>query len=670
MMVSRTTTAGLHYLVEGKLQNNYFPAVEEEIVRKLAEEWYVTRIGKLSIGSTSRYRFALMKPTQSFQEMFNLEREIVVIFSSYNSFEPRSLDAFDAVIKQFQQLRLEKVCYLFFSQDNQIETKIQNLLKTNQESQVVVPLSYSEYSSSKDNYLMKNKFRRFFYSRDLFAFESPLKKDLYFFGRNDVVHRIVNRHKAYENSGLFGLRKTGKTSIIHGVKRTLDAEGGLCVIIDCQSPAFHMRRWNEALHYILMEIVSQHNMEVDIIPADRFTEIDSAIFFEQELVKIKKLVNDKPILLVFDEVENITFGVSPSEHWEKGLDFVYLWQTLRSIFQKHERLLSYLIVGTNPLSVEQARILGKDNPIFNSVPFEYIERFNVQQTREMVKKLGSFMGLLFDESLYSKLTEDYGGHPFLIRHLCSLINNMDKSERPTMISRLLYEKAKVEFDVKYFDYIEMILEVLREFYYEEYKMLEFLALGDYESFKKHATQSHSLTNHLKGYGIVEETKEGYDFKIDAVKAYLIKKNQYRNVGLSNDEKQQEISTRRNQLEPKLRKIIRLQLKAEYGESDARDKVLNYFGGNRKTKYSTKDYKDLFDPNKVEIYYEDLRIMINKEWPVFEHIFSRDREKFDLNMKFVNKYRADAHAKEVPDDDFMLFRVCIKWLEEHADNFLD
>ncbi|GGG60509.1 hypothetical protein GCM10010918_12260 [Paenibacillus radicis (ex Gao et al. 2016)] len=40
------------------------------------------------------------------------------------------------------------------------------------------------------------------------------------------------------------------------------------------------------------------------------------------------------------------------------------------------------------------------------------------------------------------------------------------------------------------------------------------------------------------------------------------------------------------------------------------------------------------------------------------------------MKMVNKYRADAHAKEIADDDFMLFRVCVKWLEEYTDNFLD
>ncbi|WP_322923652.1 hypothetical protein [Paenibacillus campi] len=665
-----TTTPGLHDLVKDKLKHGFFPSAEEELVRKLAVEWYVTRIGKLSIGNTSRYRFALMKPTQSFQEMFNLERELVVIFSSYNSFEPRSLDAFDAVIKQFQKLRLEKVCYIFFSRDNCIESKVQDLLKTNQESQVVIPLSYSEYSLSKDSFLMKNKFRSFFYSRDLFAFESPLKKDLYFFGRNDVVHRIVNRHKANENSGLFGLRKTGKTSIIHGVKRTLEAENGICVIIDCQSPAFHMRRWNESLHYILMETIAQCNLKISIPSSDKFTEVDSAIIFEQELIKIRKLLHNKPILLVFDEVENITFGVSPSEHWEKKLDFVFLWQTLRSIFQKHNTLLSYLIVGTNPLSVEQARILGKDNPIFNSVPFEYIERFNIQQTREMVKKLGSFMGLIFDEALYSKLTEDYGGHPFLIRHLCSLINSMDKTERPIEISRLLYEKAKNEFDAKYIDYLDMILEVLREFYNEEYKMLEYLALGDYDTFKKHAVQSNSLTNHLKGYGIIEETREGYDFKIDAVKTFLIQKNQYRKVGLSNEQKQQEISLRRNQLEPNLRKIIRLQLKAEYGENNAKDKVLNYFGGSRKNKYSVMTYRELFDPNKVEIYYEDLRIIINKEWSVFEHIFSRNREKFNLNMEYVNKYRTDAHAKDISDEDFTWFRVCVKWLEEHTDDFLD
>lgn len=665
------TISGKHPIVREKLERGYFTGKEQQIVEYLSLEWYVTRIGKLSLGEASSYKFALIKPTESYQQMFNLEREIVVIFSSYNSFEPRSFDAFDKISKLFQTLRLEKICYILFSHDREIEIKIQDLLKSNQESQVIIPLSYNEYLEyGKEPYYLQNKFKKFFYTRDLFAFENPLKSDLYFFGRNDLVHRIVNRHKANENSGLFGLRRTGKTSVIYGVKRVLDVEGEVSVIIDCQSPSFHMRRWNEALHYIITQIAIQQNLVIDDVLIEEYTMIDSALLFERQLIQISKKLNGKSIFIIFDEIENITFGVSPTAHWEKDYDFIFLWQTLRTVFQKHDNLLSYLIVGTNPLCVEQAKIGGKDNPIFNGIPFEYIDRFDVPQTREMVKRLGNFMGLKFEEIIYARLTEEYGGHPFLIRHVCSLINNLNKTERPTIINRLLYEEAKKEFDLRYHNYIEMILGVLEEYYIDEYNMLVLLALGELDEFKEYAISAPSLTNHLKGYGIIDETKQGYDFKIDSVKSFLVRKNKYKAVGLSLQEKHNEISNRRNQLEPQLRKLARSLLKAKYGEMDAKNRVLAVFGDPRKTKYSSTSYNDIFDANKSEIYLEDIRKIIGKEWTVFEFVFARDKEKFNTNMLAVNRYRADTHAKDISDDDFAIFRLSIKWLEEHVNNFLD
>ena len=171
--------------------------------------------------------------------MFNLEREIIVIFSPFGRFEPRTLDAIDYVSQKHQALRLEKICSIVISKDDNIEDKLQELLKNEKESQIVIPFSYTELINTNDPFFIRNRFKKYFYSRDLFAFESPLKKDLYFFGRNGIINEIVNRHKSNENSGLFGLRKTGKTSLIFGVQRTLSKVDEKSVFIDCQNPSFH-----------------------------------------------------------------------------------------------------------------------------------------------------------------------------------------------------------------------------------------------------------------------------------------------------------------------------------------------------------------------------------------------------------------------------------------------
>lgn len=48
--------------------------------------------------------------------------------------------------------------------------------------QVVIPFTYEELQGKNKDQLFVNRFREYFYERDLFAFESPLKKDIYFLG--------------------------------------------------------------------------------------------------------------------------------------------------------------------------------------------------------------------------------------------------------------------------------------------------------------------------------------------------------------------------------------------------------------------------------------------------------------------------------------------------------
>ncbi len=72
--------------------------------------------------------------------------------------------------------------------------------------------------TNKTSYL-KNKLSEQFYRRDLFDFRLLLEKDTYFFGRNDIIVDFLDAIKRIENRGLFGLRKTGKTSILYKLDR-------------------------------------------------------------------------------------------------------------------------------------------------------------------------------------------------------------------------------------------------------------------------------------------------------------------------------------------------------------------------------------------------------------------------------------------------------------------
>lgn len=657
--MSTETYPGKHPL----LVDAHFTEKEKAILDALSKEFFVTNGGSIiRLGANSQYKYAIISPTNIYHEMFNLDKEILVVFSPYENIQARTLDAFEYVAKKHSSLRIEKICNVLISADNDVEQSLDDLIKNEPESQIIIPFSYDELGKIRDSYFFRNRFRKYFYTRDLFAFEAPLKKDLYFFGRNDLILELINRYKSGENSGVFGLRKTGKTSLINGIERNLFKEGVKPIIIDCQDTSFNQRRWYEALYYVCSKAKESLGIDVDVADEQAFTEKDASIHTERFLKKCNKLTLS-PIFIIFDEIENISRDTSPAEHWRTGIDFVLFWQTLRSIFQRNDDLLSYLIVGTNPTCIEISKIDSIDNPIFNHFDPQYIPGFSVKETREMSRKLGRRMGIKFDETVYSKLTDDFGGHPFLMRHVCSLISKgVSEQERPVTLGRKSFKQGKDDFLLNHSNYLEMIISVLRDFYSEEYEMLTLLANDDIDTFNEFADLHPSYTSHLIGYGLIKKDHSGYDFNIDAVKEYILNQARFKKIGMSIEEMWAEISVRRNAAETKLRRLVKLLMRANMGAAGAKQEILRIFGGVRKDKLNKLTYSDLFDASKSEIYFSDLSKIISKHWDVFQNTFEKTKKEVFDQLEFINQSRADAHAKDLSEEQFSYFRVCMSSLE--------
>lgn len=391
--------------------------------------------------------------------------------------------------------------------------------------------------------------------------------------------------------------------------------------------------------------------------------------FEQDIDLVFRKNGTKRILIIFDEIEHISPETSSEQMWQKGTEFIHFWRAMRSTFQHRKHVFSYLIVGTNPMCTELPTICGFDNPIFMQIPLDYVEPFTRADVHEMIDTLGGFVGLKFDERVCSKLTEDYGGHPFLIRLVCSMIYNECKhGDRPMTIDPVMYQTAKKRFSGTSQKYFSMMLDVIEKYYKEEYDMLHYLANNEMSNFNSIAREFPIFTNHLLGYGIIAENAGNYFFKIDGIKEFLIQKHQYQSTNLTKEQKLAEISSRRNPLEENLRRIVRQTLLTSCGKEKARELVIKKL--KKPDRFATLSYSDLFDPNKSEIYFKTLRDIVISSWEFFKNIFGENQENFDQAMHFLNKFRPDAHAKDIDDNDFQLFRHHCKWLEGQCDSFLN
>jgi hypothetical protein len=241
-------------------QLDSFPMNERQAIMRFSQHFYITRAAQAVQVGNSNYRAFLMRPTEDISAVLNVEREIVVLFADYETFEARTLRAFDLTCDQFDDVRVDRSLRFLVSRDRNIETTIRHYLLQDPEYPIVIPFKYDDFRSATDDFIF-NAIRRNYLIRDLFGYQSPLKHEYYFFGRKGLVESVLDRHKSGQNSSLFGLRKSGKTSTIYAIQRRAKTANCRTLVIDCQDPSIHARRFGPLLEYILLEIRRELNLK-------------------------------------------------------------------------------------------------------------------------------------------------------------------------------------------------------------------------------------------------------------------------------------------------------------------------------------------------------------------------------------------------------------------------
>lgn len=368
--------------------------------------------------------------------------------------------------------------------------------------------------------------------------------------------------------------------------------------------------------------------------------------------------------MIFDEIEQISFITSPSNHWKKGNDSLYFWQALRSISQTDNMIFSFIITGVNPTCIELSKINTIDNPIFGILTPNYISLFEYNDIKTMVSEIGGHLGLKFDEEIYSKLIEDYGGHPFLTRQICSKINNdvlSEGYERPYTVSKYNYEFKSNEYQSQMHSVITQILGVLEEYYPQEYELLKTLALNGSNEFKKKLTLGSNSCLHLEKYCLIQKDSNQYFVRIRSIGNYLNEK--YKNEAITNSVSDQraQVTIRRGNIEDQLRELILNNLKIKYGKK-AHDRLIEIIKNSTKDQNQLAKLQSLDLRNSMrELYFSQLKILISKDWSSYQTIFS-DKFKFEHMSEIINQYRIDAHAKSLDEEEEAILRYAFKYFE--------
>lgn len=641
-----------------------------QAINEFSQYGFITFSREQTFKSTN-YSIHFIKPVSKLKQLYNLGDEVLILCcnDNFREFKSRTKDYLDFLLTMSSEYknRLDKITCFLLDDCEDIVDRVKQDRTDHPDSRLIVPFSYSEISKGLTEDFLQSRLRTFLYERDLFGVATPLQNDNMFFGkdRTNIISELYGRYRQGEHGGLFGLRKIGKTSILNLLQQRIHQSNGIVKYFDCTK--YHHLRWYQFLKQIVEEFFETYSSgKIPDFPSKNYDESNATISFEKDIKTLYNYLNNNRMLFIFDEIEQISFSTSPSKHWKSENDSLFFWQAIRSIFQTDNNLFSFIITGVNPKCIEDSKINGVDNPIFNILSPQYVPLFEYKDVKLMVSGIGSHLGLSFEEEIFSKLVDDYGGHPFLTRQICSKINNellKENQLRPMTVSKYTYEKRANDYQTQMEAVFRQILDVLEDYYPNEYKLLKILALDGSNAFKKKLVYGDSSISHLLGYCLIKDVDGDYYIRIKSIGDYLKKANKYDTTLNDDSERRAQISQRRNVIENSLRDLIANQLKMKYGKK-ARTQMITKIKGTVKDDQESRimNAKDLSHAMQ-ELYFSQLKDLMLKDWNDYQNMFL-DRIKFEQFFDIINKFRkVDAHSNPISDEDYALLQIAFKYFEK-------
>lgn len=605
-------------------------------------------------GSPFTYTYLFLHPTKELTERLGIKREVLCFSDDATSVDGRQFSYIDEILAKDSNRLVDDVVFLVSEGRNLRDVADEYMERTGRK---IVSCSWRDIQGAGDDYAYE-LLREFLYNRDFFDVSDPVSSDGQFFARFKLVDSIFDSLASGQSTGIFGLRKIGKTSVIDRlIIRNGTGRKFRIAHIDAQSPLIY----SNTPGGVALEICRSFNnlwgrehqapfrkdipKEADLLNATRyFTEF------------IKNLAGQgKPLLVIIDELERILPNKALSSPWNTG--YIDLWRLLRAVSQELRGKFVFLVASTSPYFIEAAKVTSEDNPIYRFIKPQYLSMFNKADLGDMLTKLGKPMGITFSLDAIDKIHEYFGGHPFLSRQLCSAIA-ADLPMRPLHVERSNVERTIQHHAAGFKDDLDAILKVFSDFYPDEFDLL--CKLGKDERGAATLLDEHRhIADHLLGYGLLTRTKNSFRFTMDALPPYLRmpRAKEYTAPEIPDKARDRHLALQAhmNSIEPAMRYQVLAQLKAEFGKKWHAELALQQSSADKIERMGNLSAQELME----ETYLSDLVATVNKHWRLFAKIFvSRDEfRQHAAHLTDIARGVSDHRKYALCADDAKYIRAC-------------
>lgn len=292
---------------------------------------------------------------------------------------------------------------------------------------IPMPLSAVEQSLREDSCraVLSEYADRYLPGADLFDDRNAIADTFAFFVRSELLHRLSRELIEPKGIGLFGLRKSGKTSIL--LQLALILREHPVVHVDLQLYSGQSDYSGQILNAILKQLskfIDDPMTDVESVPHN-VSDSMGGTTFAQRFIDIAQALQQAgyrlPVICALDEMEHILPTRMDSR--DKVEAFNAVFGTLRALSQD-QRILSLLVADAHPdcSRINQWEQKGvPTNPVFSFFKEIFVSPFPKSETETMLIDIGRLMGQTFDQKTLEVIHQASGGHPFVSRQLASFL---------------------------------------------------------------------------------------------------------------------------------------------------------------------------------------------------------------------------------------------------------
>lgn len=613
------------------------------------------------------YGICYSMPSAKVKAALSVDRELLILISTFEDQQTRTIQTARELIEESHG-RLDSSMFVIIHCDKRGNNKLKKWGR--EQGLTVLPIFYN--GSLPEGDALLQALAHELYSFDIFDVTGPVADDLQFYGRREEAKELAKKLQAGQIRSCFGIRKIGKTSILHRVVHEV-REHYECstFLIDAESDAVFKLTAAQ-----LLNSLAQSLERSETVLDDKFVIMTDTVDIAIASERLRNAVAQHPrqILFVFDEIDYLTPTSPTASHWRE--DFNSFWRNLRAVYQTSamdKKNLSLLVSGVSSKWFSAESIDGIENAALSFVPEEYLSPLPRGAASAMIRRLGRSAGLIFTDAVADEIAKICADMPFWIRKACSFIH------------------SKIEIGLRPFEpQLTLVRDFLKEFVITDGTAMSEVALSHLFRVFPEVTEpaiacsegkmssiQPRMLRVLQKYGIVST---GHTPGVTGeIMATGLKNLAQGDLDLANTqlvqsqrtEKQTEygewadelaiISRRRNLLESKLRGVvgnfIRFSSMSDASKGNSKDRVLKCVDAKRRKGLQNYDLDNLMS----KLFWLELITVIKKEWGLFDRIFG-DKSDLDKYSSIINE-RPDAHAKNIDLFDTALHRRAVGWFED-------